>query len=193
MHVERQAAPSDVIEVERQLPLRLRIIPSIHLRQARQTPGRICSRCRNSGNRSTIFATNSGRSGRGPTKDICPRKMFSSCGSSSIAVLRSSRPMRVMRGIVLRGQHRARHRFRVLHHGAKLIDAERPAPPPHPDLRVEGREPVFSPDRHDDGEDEEGGEQQPHPGHQDIQETLERVIRSPGGRGHLGRRHRRLR
>ena len=39
-----------------------------------------------------------GRSARGPMKLMSPRKMFQSCGSSSIAVARSRRPTRVTRG-----------------------------------------------------------------------------------------------
>ena len=43
-------------------------------------------------------ATNSGRSGRGPTIDMSPRSTFQSCGSSSTFDRRSSLPSGVRRG-----------------------------------------------------------------------------------------------
>ena len=42
--------------------------------------------------------TNAGRSGRGPTIDMSPRKMFQSWGSSSSDQRRRKAPMRVRRG-----------------------------------------------------------------------------------------------
>ena len=44
------------------------------------------------------MTTNSGRSGRGPTRLMSPRKMFHSWGNSSMCSFRSTRPTRVTRG-----------------------------------------------------------------------------------------------
>src|SRR5688572_8110890 len=68
-------------------------------------PGRTEQRAAKPGTSSSFSTTpfpltsiSPGRSARGPTKLMSPRKMFHNCGSSSIAVARRIRPMRVTRG-----------------------------------------------------------------------------------------------
>ena len=56
-------------------------------------------------------ATNSGRSGRGPTRLMSPRRTFQSCGSSSSRVRRRNRPTGVTRVSPLGRPHRAGARF----------------------------------------------------------------------------------
>src|SRR5450759_1850293 len=61
-------------------------------------PGRTSSRRLQSGVSSRIFCASSGRSGRGPTTLMSPRRTLMNWGTSSRPVLRINRPARVMRG-----------------------------------------------------------------------------------------------
>ncbi len=66
----------------------------------------------------------SGRSARGPTKLMSPRKMFQSCGSSSIAVARSTAPDARDARVAFRRLQRSDVALGVGHHRAELEHVE---------------------------------------------------------------------
>ena len=68
--------------------------------------------------------TNSGRSGRGPTRLMSPLSTFQSCGSSSSRVLRRNRPIGVTRLSFFARPDRAGVGFGILTHRAELVDRE---------------------------------------------------------------------
>src|SRR3569832_733323 len=85
------------------------------------------------GMRCLNWSTKNGRSGRGPTIDMSPRRTFQNCGSSSRSRCRSQRPAGVAR------PHWTGGVLGVHEHRAELVDVERLAVEPHPLLAVEHR------------------------------------------------------
>ena len=74
---------------------------------------------------------------------MSPRKMFQSWGSSSIAVARRVRPMRVTRGSFSPGLLRAEEAVRVRHHRPELQHSELPATASHAPVAEEHRAAVL--------------------------------------------------
>ena len=93
--IERHRHVLDVEEVVLQLLHRVLDAGAVgvaDLRPARSAPAARCAAGRRTGSPRVSCWTNSGRSGRGPTRLMSPLRMFQSCGSSSSRVRRRKRP-----------------------------------------------------------------------------------------------------
>src|SRR5258707_2094027 len=86
--------------------------------------------------------TNSGRSGRGPTKLISPGRMFHNCGSSLRWLRRKDRPKVHHARVIHSRPTGASDGFVVIAHGPNLVDRERTPAATQPGLPVDSRRTV---------------------------------------------------
>ncbi len=107
---------------------------------------------------------------------MSPRRMFQSCGSSSIAVARMSRPMRVTRGSFSTRLHGADAGLGVRAHRAELQRVERAAAEADALLRVEHRPAVLQLDRRRRTDHSGAETSKPGAGERDVECALQRSV-----------------